>query len=411
MLSLIQNKLFHRITLSLIGAILVLAIWKNSSLEIAYALCALLFWIQEVRLSSLLAKEQSVQEAACKTIGYALVPPSLGVIGIGILCIFQTYLPVILVGGYVTVGLSALLSVCLLLQLMAAWKKDGIAKRFMKLVIAASLSVPMSLAIVLMLHIRSADEGGVLSAMTTILFGATALLIAIDMILVSACGYKSTIESIHIVRDVYRQHALMVTRASILKDGVLVVAKSVLSIIGASFFMFVNALFSVGMGAARFIAVKMHSQEREQQIQSYRSVGIIVSIAGICYVLYSIRLLFGGSSGVYDINIALAIALYTFVEFGINIRESIRLRNSRELEAKALRAISFSATLICFVLTQTAIMSFANEGDSSVANALSGIFFGSLAATRGLFVFIDSLRQKDMSIESLHNSLMETKDI
>ena len=92
--------------------------------------------------------------------------------------------------------------------------------------------------------------------------------------------------------------------------------------------------------------------------------------------------------------IALVIALYTFVEFGINIKESIRLHKSKALEAKALQAVSFSSTLICFVLTQTAILSFAGEGDNSFVNALSGVVFGALASLVGLYVILDSISNK-----------------
>lgn len=124
--------------------------------------------------------------------------------------------------------------------------------------------------------------------------------------------------------------------------------------------------------------------------------GIIISVSSIFYILYSIRLFLGEKTAVYDMNIALIIALYTFVEFGINIKEIISLRKTRILKVKALRAISFSETLLCFVLTQTAIMSFASEGDNSFANALSGVVFGSLAMFIGLFVIRDSYSHKNL---------------
>lgn len=154
--------------------------------------------------------------------------------------------------------------------------------------------------------------------------------------------------------------------------------------------MSANALYSSGMGVARFVAIKMHTHSREEQTQSYRYVGTIIAAASICYVLYSVRLFWGGSSGVYNMNIALVIALYTFVEFGINLKEALHLRKSKALQAKALRAISFAATLFCFVLTQTAFMSFASAGDNSFSNALSGVIFGGPAALIGLYVIFDS---------------------
>lgn len=170
----------------------------------------------------------------------------------------------------------------------------------------------------------------------------------------------------------------------------MVVGKLVLSVISVSFFMLVNAMYSTGMGLARFVALKMHEQERTKQIRGYRNVGIIIMLASFCYVLYSIRLFYGEKTGSYPMEISLAIAAYTFVEFGIVIRDIFRLRKSHALEAKALRAISLAATLLCFVITQTAIMSFSEASDATFSNALSGIFFGAIAMLVGVYVIIRS---------------------
>ena len=180
---------------------------------------------------------------------------------------------------------------------------------------------------------------------------------------------------------------------SITKDVFFVIGKILIGIVFSSFFMYVNALYSAGMGVARSMALRMDGKSRRRQITIYRRIGMILSGAGLCYALYSVRLFLGGITGVYSMNTALIIALYTFIEFGINIRGAIRLRKSRSLRAKALRAISFSATLLCFALTQTAILSFAAEGDNNFYNALSGMAFGVLAAIRGIFVILDSRRQ------------------
>ncbi|MFV0362668.1 MAG: hypothetical protein ACK5LL_06215 [Suipraeoptans sp.] len=291
---------------------------------------------------------------------------------------------------FYVITLPVALLLCLCFQQIAHWQDKSLAGRLLRLVNWAVISMPLSLIVVLLLHVFASEEADVMGCLSAVAFGVAGLLIALDIILVSLCGYKNTMESIRIVSSLVKRKKLIFARVSILKDAFLVAAKSTLSLFTRSFFMFVNAMYSGGMGIARFVAVTMHSQEGEKQIRSYRYVGIIISTASICYVLYSVRLFFDGQTGVYDMNVALVIALYTFVEFGINIREAIKLRKSRALEAKALRAISFASTLICFVLTQTAIMSFAAEGNNSFANALSGIIFGVLAALVGLFVIIDS---------------------
>jgi hypothetical protein len=164
--------------------------------------------------------------------------------------------------------------------------------------------------------------------------------------------------------------------------------------------MFANALYSTGMGVARFIAIRMHTRSRKEQLASYRHVGIIISAASVCYVIYAARLFGGGKTETYSVNIALIIALYTFVEFGINIREGIRLHKSKALEAKAMRAISLSSTLLCFVLTQTAIMSFAAAGDNSFTNGLAGVSFGGMAALVGLYIIINGFLQARTSAKN-----------
>lgn len=394
MRTLIESKFFRYISILLIIAIFILGFLNHSYFEMICSVCAMLCWLVSLRLYSASKKEESVQKQQCKPVGFVLLLPSIGLIITGVFLLFGDFLGVASRNQYYSIGLAGLLSVCMTLQLLSGWKNKTIADRFLKQSIIAATSVPMSLLVVTILDVTSTDNMAEMGCLSTIGFGVFALLIALNMILVSSLGYKSTVGSIKAIRDVYRKNKLVITRVSIVKDVFLVVAKTVLSIVAASFFMFSNALYSAGMGIARFVAIKMYTQDTNAKIRSYRTIGIIISAASICYVLYSVRLFFGGSSGVYNMNIALMIALYTFVEFGVNIKEAIRLRGSKALEAKALRAVSFAATLICFVLTQTAIMSFSAEGDNSFTNALSGVVFGGLAALIGLYVIIDSFRQE-----------------
>lgn len=104
---------------------------------------------------------------------------------------------------------------------------------------------------------------------------------------------------------------------SVGKDGIMLLVKLGMSLISTSFFMFANALFSCGIGLARYTALKMQGKDSDEQLRLYRRVMAILSFSGLCYVGYSVRLFFGGSAGQYGMVMALAIAVYTFVEFGI----------------------------------------------------------------------------------------------
>ncbi len=394
---LIKIRIFDWVYPLLIGMIFVLGFLNNAWFEIICAVCAALFWLVQFRFTALLKKDEGIQRKKCKPLGFFLLPPAAGIIAAGVLLLFRPFAMIPVPMTYGTVAISAVLFTCLLLQMITLKKKGPPAGRFLCLTLGAAMSAPLSLALPLILYVAEPDEAATLSCMYVVIFGVAALLIAVNIAMVSLYGYKSTRESVKTISALIRRRKLVFTRITMLKDAFLVAGKTAISVISLSFFMFANALYSAGMGVARLFAVRMHSQDRARQIKSYCYVGIIISAASICYVIYSARLFSGGKTETYSMYIALVIALYTFVEFGINVHDAFRLRKSKALDAKALRAISLSSTLLCFVLTQTAIMSFAAEGDNSFANALAGVVFGGLAALVGLYVIMDSLFQKKAS--------------
>lgn len=395
----VNGKIVRWIQLSLVVAIAVLGYIGQSIFIGACALCGFLFWLIQQYVLGGINKEDHTQRKHCRINGFLLLLPATGVILTGVSILFQYLGDIAPIPAYGVIALAAVCVAVIMLQIIWAWKDNSLPARFLRYTLVSSISVPFSLIVVLLLYVTKSDNAVTLSAMSTIIFGSIALLIALSMILVSFCGYKSTRDSIKSIQKRIKENKLHFTRASIVKDAFFVIGKTALSIISVSFFMFVNALYSGGMGVARYIAVKMHRQDRAKQIKSYRNVGIIISFASICYVLYSVRLLFGGTTGKYSMHIALIIALYTFVELGLNIRDSFRLRKSKALEAKALQAISFSSMLLGFVLTQTAIMSFAAPGDNSFANALSGIVFGGLSVILGLYIIVESFYHKKTNHE------------
>lgn len=394
---LIKIRIFDWIYPLLIGMILVFGCLNNAWFEIICAVCAALFWLVQFRFTALLRRDEDIQQKQCKPLGFFLLPPAVGIIAVGGLLLFRPFSIMPATIAYGTAAISVVLFASLLLHMITLRKNISLAGRFLRLTLGAAMSAPLSLALTLILFMTEPGEAAMLSCMSVGIFGVAALLIAVNIAMVSLCGYKSTRESIKTISALVRHKKLVFTRITMLKDAFLVASKTAISVISLSFFMFANALYSAGMGVARLFAVRMHNQDRVRQIKSYCYVGVIILAASICYVIYSARLFRGGKTETYSMYIALVIALYTFVEFGINVREAFRLRKSKALEAKALRAISLSSTLLCFVLTQTAIMSFAAEGDNSFTNALAGVVFGGLAALVGLYVIVDGFFQKKAS--------------
>ncbi len=181
---------------------------------------------------------------------------------------------------------------------------------------------------------------------------------------------------------------IIFTRLSLKKDMVVVLGKIILSCITLSGFMLANALYSVGMGAARYSAIRAQNKERYQQIRSYFEIGAAIFGASLCYMVYSFKTFSRDGFLRFDMTIALIIALYTFTEFYFIIRDYIKARKTHNLISEEIKLIGLSSTMICLVLTQVAIMSFAHDGDSTFYNRLSGVIFGSVSAFIGIYMMM-----------------------
>ena len=232
------------------------------------------------------------------------------------------------------------------------------------------------------------SEWAQMVCLTGCVMGGVLLLLGCNLLLCALCGYRGTRASIRLVRDEFQRRRRIFHFVSVGKDGFMVLVKLVMSIASTSFFMFANALFSCGIGLARYVALKMQGKEMAGQLRLYRRVCAILSFSGLCYAGYSVRLFFGGSAGQYSEVMALAIAAYTFVEFGLQIYDLIKLRKKRDLEAEALRLVSLCGILVSFVLTQTAIMSFSEPGEHNFSDGLAGVVFGGLVVLVGLVSFL-----------------------
>ena len=261
-----------------------------------------------------------------------------------------------------------------------------------------ALAISLSAAVNLMLNTAENPENGMMTALTGGLMAFFILLVSVNIGLCASFGFQSTGESIRELRAQYRKKQRAFHFIAVGKDCVMVLIKVALSIISSSFFMFANALFSSGIAVARYEALKMKGQERKSQLKKAVKVSAVIIFSGLCYVCYSVRLFFGGSSADYGMVMALAIACYTFADFTIQIMELIRLRKAGSLEAEALRVVSLCSILVCFVLTQTAIMSFSSGGAHHISDGLGGVVFGSLVTGAGaVYLVINHLRYAEIA--------------
>lgn len=300
-----------------------------------------------------------------------------------------------MLAAIVICSLTAAQAAMIIYSLISCRKQSAAEAKFLRGFDTALLCVMLAAVVSRLLLFGAAEEWAQMTCLTGCVTAGVIFLTGLDMMLCAFCGFRTTRESIRMIHRYIRARRRTLHFVSVGKDCVMVFAKLVMSIVSFSFFIFSNALFSCGIGLARYTALQMKDKNKSEQRKLFRRAMLILAGSGLCYVIYSIRLFFGGSAGNYGMVMALSIACYTFAEFVLQIRELIKLKDSGDLEAKALRLISFSGIIVSFVLTQTAIMSFSQSGDHNVSDGIAGIVFGGIVVIVGLIALLGSRSYKN----------------
>lgn len=169
---------------------------------------------------------------------------------------------------------------------------------------------------------------------------------------------------------------------------VLGLGKIVSGLLSMSVFVFVNGCYTLGMVLARYCALAgaMRSNSAQEQGRYCRWSGIILIGSSLLYVAYSIQTYFHPKVVSYHEYIALAIAAFTFTEIGLNLRGMLMFRKNHSPVLHAIKTIHLAASLISLVLTQTAILAFADEERNPSADGILGALMGACAALLGVYM-------------------------
>ena len=204
--------------------------------------------------------------------------------------------------------------------------------------------------------------------------------------------------------------SLKITGASGTALMIFSIAKLVLGVVSLSLFTCVSALYTFGMVIAKYLALAgiFKSKNTGEQYRYYFLSGAVLIAASVAYIAYSVRLFFHPATSVYHMYVALAIAVFTFFEITINLRGAIMERHNHTPLFHAIRMINLASSLICLVLTQTAILSFADTQTNlhTGANGIISVVMGSCAALLGLSMIIRIRRiQKEKNYASVFRKL------
>ncbi len=192
----------------------------------------------------------------------------------------------------------------------------------------------------------------------------------------------------------FEEKTIFATKFSLGLNIVLAVLKFLGAILFKNFFLFiagvVNILFLFAKLECLFgLKKKDHNYKKRSVI-----ISLILILCGLMYIVYMSRLFFKEEVEVYSMNIAIFIALVSFVELGIAIKGLFNAYKKIKYFFQ-LKCINLCSVITSMVLTSIAIMSFADENPSNHTNALFGIGAGILI----IFIAIIILMSLVLSIE------------
>lgn len=169
--------------------------------------------------------------------------------------------------------------------------------------------------------------------------------------------------------------------------------KSSLMFVSPSLFILANALFTLGLAAAKTLIVisdrRVQRGSATAARTAYRAGGVLLIVLAAAYIASCTPYLLGtDSTGEYEYVVAIAIATVTFVELGLSFHGFSSSRKRGDVLMEMNKLGNLAASLVLLVLTQTALLSMASEGDHTFYNGLCGVIMGSVIVLIGLYMLV-----------------------
>lgn len=208
---------------------------------------------------------------------------------------------------------------------------------------------------------------------------------------------KNNLLKIKTMQDHYHPtviRTVQFTGASMAINIVLALFKILSGLWSHSIFTCINGFYTAGMVVARGCALAgvIQTQKISEQYRYYRKSGIVLVLASCLYIAYAIQMYLHPIYTAYHPYVAMGIATVTFVEIGLNLRGVLMFRKSHVPLLHAIKTINLATSLISLVLTQSAILSFADENQNPSANGIMGALAGSCALLLGIYMLLRAKR-------------------
>lgn len=186
----------------------------------------------------------------------------------------------------------------------------------------------------------------------------------------------------------FEEKTLFATRFSIFLNILLAIGKFIIAIIMKDVFFFVAGVFNLFILISKlscYIGVKYPN------IKNFKfhnnMIGIFLFLSGFQYGIYMTRLVFYDVKVMdYSMFLGTMIAFISFVEMGVAIKGCFNSFGKGHYY-RNIKLINLCSAFTAIVLTETAIMSFASEGDSRQLNGLFGMAVSIIIELIAIYIF------------------------
>lgn len=177
---------------------------------------------------------------------------------------------------------------------------------------------------------------------------------------------------------------------SVCLNIILLIGKSIITIITGSFMFLISASVNLCIGLAKiecYLGIKNNDKGKEFNKRNIK-ISLLFMIAGLMYILYMGRLvLFDTKTFQYSMFLGINIAFISFVELGFAIAGIIRVKRSGHFY-RNIKIINFASACTSIMLTQVAILSFCEATNVNKTNGFTGVAIGLFIIVLGIFIII-----------------------
>lgn len=186
----------------------------------------------------------------------------------------------------------------------------------------------------------------------------------------------------------FENKTVIITKFSIFLNVLLAIGKFILAIF-EGVFLFIAGLLNIFIMISKlecYLGIKYPNKKSFQ----YRNkmIGFFLMLAGLQYSIYMGRMIFTDIELMkYNEFIGILIATFSFVELGIAIMGCFKSYGKGHYY-RNIKLINLCSALTAIVLTEVAIMSFANEVDTRKLDGMFGLLIGLLIIIISIFILI-----------------------